>query len=130
MRVHGLDEVNAALCLMNLVALAKRTYSGKYFCASLIFLSCRISTQIFVFLVLDSYICPKFRTWHNGEQIRISGLGKETRRLWSLICEILLKRVFKKTIRPYQTLTLALCKIFVKETATVGALNFWKVKDF
>ncbi|KAF7143579.1 hypothetical protein RHSIM_Rhsim05G0083200 [Rhododendron simsii] len=28
-RVHGLDEVNAALCLMNLVALAKRTYSDK-----------------------------------------------------------------------------------------------------
>lgn len=28
-RVHGLDEVNAALCLMNLVAIAKRTYSDK-----------------------------------------------------------------------------------------------------
>ncbi|XP_058216218.1 B3 domain-containing protein At5g42700-like isoform X2 [Rhododendron vialii] len=60
-------------------------------------------------------------------KIRISGLGKKKRRLWSLICEILLKRVFKKTIQSYHTRTLALYKIFLKETPTVGALKFWKL---
>lgn len=82
MRVYGLDEVDAALCLMNLDAFGKRTYSSGKFCLLLLcdpFLLVNWHESRFLVSLYS------FNVEKTTQRKKIGSVKKE-RSAWSLFC--------------------------------------------